>query len=355
MGTNDNPVFKTLVMAFDSHCSAPSVGIKSIGYHLPSGVVSGYDMAQLCSLPASVFIEKIGVLQKPVASADEHPSGMGAKAALDALQKAGISPSEIDLIVYCGAGDYDYRFWSPAAKIQADIGASQAFAFEVRNFCNSGNLGIHICRNLLLADSSYRYALVICSDKLSHLLNYSDPACLSTFIMADGAAAVVLEKGENTNRILAYHGITDGTLADALKIPAGGTRLPNSPVNSHHLLSVENPEELDRILAELYLKNYQSVVRTSLEKSGYGLEDVHLLLTNQVKKSLAQQILAALGLNQDQTVSTLPKFGHLGPMDTLFGLAKCLEQGRIAPGDIVVLASSAAGFSWAALTLQWLP
>ena len=341
-------------MAFDFHIDVKSVGIKSIGYYLPSEVITADDIAQVCALPASVFIEKIGILQKPVAGADEHPSDMAIKAAFNAIQKAGISPSEINLIAYCGAGDYDYRFWSPAAKVQGEIGADGAFAFEVRNFCNSGNLGIHICRNMLLADSGYRYALVICSDKLSHLLNYSDPACLSTFIMADGAAAVVLEKGERTNRILAYHGITDGTLADFLKIPAGGTRFPNNRIDANCLLNVENPEELDRILSELYLKNYQIAVRTSLEKSGYGLEDVHLLLTNQVKKSLSQQILAALGLKEAQTMSTLSEFGHLGPMDTLFGLAKSLEQGKMAPGNIVVLASSAAGFSWAALTLHWL-
>jgi 3-oxoacyl-[acyl-carrier-protein] synthase-3 len=203
-------IFRAKFMTFDSSFNAQSVGIRSIGYYLPDKMISSHDMAQLCHLPALAFIEKIGILQKPVAGADEHPSEMGARAARDALQKAGILPTEIDLIAYCGAGDYDYRFWSPAAKIQADIGASQAFAFEIRNFCNSGNLGIHICRNLLLADSGYRYALVICSDKLSHLLNYSDPACLSTFVMADGAAAVVLEKGESTNRILAYHGVTDG-------------------------------------------------------------------------------------------------------------------------------------------------
>jgi len=64
--------------------------------------------------------------------------------------------------------------------------------------------------------------------------------------------------------------------------------------------------------------------------------------------------LVALGLREDQTLVTLPEFGHLGPMDTLFGLAKSLEQGKIEPGNIVVLASSAAGFSWAALTLHWL-
>ncbi|MHC5832991.1 MAG: hypothetical protein ACYT04_97655, partial [Nostoc sp.] len=72
------------------------------------------------------------------------------------------------------------------------IGAENAFAFEVRNFCNSGNLGIHTCRNMLLADNDLSYALVVCSDKLSMLLNYSDVNSLSTFIMADGAAAAIV-------------------------------------------------------------------------------------------------------------------------------------------------------------------
>jgi len=341
-------------MTLYSQDNAQWVGIKSIGCYLPDQMMTSHDMAQLSDIPPSVFADKIGIVQKPIAGADEHPSQMGVKAAVDALGKAGIAASEIDLIVYCGAGDYDYRFWSPAAKIQSEIGAGDAFAFEVRNFCNSGNLGIHICRNMLLADASYRYALVVCSDKLSHLLNYSDPACLSTFIMADGAAAVVLEKGGKTNRILAYHGMTDGSLADFLKIPAGGTRVPYDAERCSHLLNVDNPEELERIFSELYLKNYQLVVKASLEKSGYGLDDVHLLLTNQVKKTLAQQILMALGLREDQTLSTLSEFGHLGPADTLLGLAKSLELGKVAPGNIVVLASSAAGFSWAALTLHWL-
>lgn len=253
-------------MTFDSQINPQSVGIRSIGYYLPDTVLTSNDMAQLSGIPASVFVEKIGIVHKPVAGADQHPGEMGTLAALDAIEKAGIAPSSIDLIAYCGAGDYDYRFWSPAAKIQSEIGAGDAFAFEVRNFCNGGNLGIHICRNMLLADSGYRYALVICSDKLSHLLNYSNPACLSTFIMADGAAAVVLEKGEKTNRIIAYHGITDGSLADFLKIPAGGTRLLNDADGCKNLLNVDNPEELDRIFSELYLKNYQLVVKASVEK-----------------------------------------------------------------------------------------
>ena len=112
--------------------------------------------------------------KKPIAAEDEHPSDMGIKAAISAIEKAQIKLEKIDIIAYCGVGDYDYRFWSPAAKIQGIIGAENAHAFEVINFCNSGNLGIHICRNMLLADASLNYALAICSDKLSQLLNYSD-------------------------------------------------------------------------------------------------------------------------------------------------------------------------------------
>jgi len=209
---------------------------------------------------------------------------------------------------------------------------------------------------MLLADADYRYALVICSDKLSSVLNYADPDCLSTFIMADGAIAAVLEKGETSNRLLGYHGITDGSLADFLKIPAGGTRSQQGAESCINSLCVDKSQDLDLeyIFSEYYLKNYQVVVKAALEKSGYGLPDVQLLLTNQVKRGLAQQILAALGFTEAQSQTTMTNMGHLGPMDTLLGLALSLEQGRIAPGHIVVMASSAAGFSWAALVLEWL-
>ena len=193
------------------------------------------------------------------------------------------------MIAYCGAGDYDYRFWSPAAKIQNEIKAENAFAFEVKNFCNGGNLGIHICRNMLLADVDLSYALVICSDKLSMLLNYADADCLSTFIMGDGAAATILKKGESKNQILSYYALTNGKLADFLKVPLAGTKFPLTDKNLDSELSylkVTNPKELEKILSEVYLENYEKVIQKSLHKSGYSIQDVDFLFTNQVKKKL---------------------------------------------------------------------
>ena len=228
-----------------------TVGITSVAYYIPTGILTSKEMAKLANLPEFVFTDKIGIKQKPIAAQDEHPSDMGIKAALEAINKAKITAREIDLIVYCAAGDYDYRFWSPAAKIQEAIGAENAFAFEVRNFCNSGNLGIHICRNMLLADNDLSYALVVCSDKLSMLLDYTDVDSLSTFIMADGAAAAILKKGEPSNQILSYHAMTNGKFVDCLKVSSAGTKFPvgSTQINNDELnyLKVKNPQEIEKI------------------------------------------------------------------------------------------------------------
>jgi 3-oxoacyl-[acyl-carrier-protein] synthase-3 len=118
-------------------------------------------------------------------------------------------------------------------------------------------------------------------------------------------------------------------------------------------LKVENPQQLEIILSDVYLENYSKVIKRSLEKSGYSIQDIDFLLTNQVKQSLSKQILRSLGLEDNQTFISLPEYGHLGAVDTLFGLAKIIEERKIKPGNLVVLASSAAGFSWAALTVKY--
>ncbi|MDJ0591086.1 MAG: 3-oxoacyl-[acyl-carrier-protein] synthase III C-terminal domain-containing protein [Pleurocapsa sp. MO_226.B13] len=331
-----------------------TVGIAALNYYIPSGKITSAEMSQKSNIPEWLFTEKIGIKEKPIAATEEHPTEMGLKAALGAIEKAQIEPQDLDIIAYCGVGDYDYRFWSPAAKIQGLLEAKNACAFEVRNLCNSGNLGLHLCRNMLLADPDLDYALVICSDKLSPLINYQDSEAVSTFIMADGAVAAVLKKGEKSNKLLAYYAMTDGQLADYIKIPLGGTQIPaHLPSLDPNLnyIKVSDRQQLNTIFAQTYLQNYQRAIVKALTKSNLSLEDLDFLFTNQVKISLSHRISKAVGLNREQIYISLPKYGHLGAVDTLFGLAKTLENEQINFGDVVVLASSAAGFSWAALAI----
>ncbi len=338
-----------------------TVGIASIGYYIPENILTSSEMSRLSGIPLHVFLEKIGMEKKHIAASDEHPSDMGIRAAREAIARAGIGPEEIGIIAYCGASFYDYRIWSPGARIQAALEADDCYAFEVKNGCNGGNLGINMCKNLLLSDSEKEFALVVCSEKLSISIDYTDPNSLSLFIVGDGAAAAVLKKGEAKNQLLNYVSLTDGSTVDCIKVPLGGTRLPHAQgvhdgrVHDSRLkyICVDDPEGLDRILSLTYLENYVKVITRSVEKSGYTLEDIDFLFTNQVKRSLSKEIFRSVGLGEDNTVTSIKDYGHMGTVDTLFNLGRAMEHGLVEPGCLAVIASSGAGFTWAAMAVKF--
>jgi 3-oxoacyl-[acyl-carrier-protein] synthase-3 len=244
--------------------------------------------------------------------------------------------------------------WSPAARVQHAIGAANAFAYEVKNGCNGGNLGLHLASRHLLSDPDLDCALVVCSDLFSRLVNYADERLISMFPGGDGATAAVLRKGQPGNRILSYAGISDGSLVDAVRVPAGGTRLAGAG-GAGGLAStwqIEDPERLAAVFSDLYLKNYVRVVGEALRKCGRTVSDIDFLFTNQVKKSTHQAIFAALGLAPEKTSRTMELYGHQACSDTLLGFAQAQAAGRIGEGDLVVLASSGIGFHWAATVIQ---
>jgi 3-oxoacyl-[acyl-carrier-protein] synthase III len=333
-----------------------SVGISGLGYYSPKDVMTAEEIASLSGIPVHVFSEKIGIEKKHIAGPEEHPTDMGAIAAKIALEKADVDPKNIQIIIFCGLGYYEYQFWSPAAKIQHLIGADNAFAFEVKNGCNGGNLGLEIAKELLLGNSTYQNALVICSEKLSIAVNYKDPNAISSFTFADGAAAAVVSKDCKTNQLLSYASITDGSLVDYVKVPYGGTVYPLiSPITNEkdRYFQVSDPEGLDRIFATNYLQNYQRVIIEALQKSGFTSTDIDYLFTNQVKTSISEGIRNIFNLQKNQTIITLKDFGHQGTVDTFFCLTYATDAGIIKPGDLVVLASSAIGFSWAASVIKY--
>lgn len=339
-----------------SRSSESSVGIVATGYYIPAQTMSSEEIARLSKIPRYVLEEKIGMHRKHIAGEHDHPAQMGTNAALNALHNSGVAPDQIGVIAFCHLGYADYRLWSPAARVQHAIGAGNAFAFEVKNGCNSGNLGIHICRNILLADPSIRYAMVVAADRLSMLVPYEDTTSLSVFPFGDGAAAVILGRDFPGNRVLGYASITDGALVDYVKVPFGGTR--NPPGGSHHhesdgYIRVTDPEGLDEIFQRTYLPRYLAVINQAIVKSGHLPGDISFLIMNQVKKSLALVLLKNLGLKPGQTILTMDEYGHMGPVDTLFGLAKALEDGLIQQGDLVVLAGSAIGFTWGANVVEF--
>jgi 3-oxoacyl-[acyl-carrier-protein] synthase-3 len=173
--------------------------------------------------------------------------------------------------------------------------------------------------------------------------------------LADGAAAAVLSKSETSNSIGSYASVTDGSIVDRVMIPGGGTKRP------FHLgielreaqFVVSDPKGLEDIFSNVYLKNYEKVIDRVLMLAGRKRSDISYLFTNQVKKSLSKNILKTIGLSEEQYMSVIAEYGHMGPTDTFFCMAKAKEQGLIKKGDLVMLASSGTGFTWGATTVQF--
>jgi len=324
-----------------------TVGITAIASYIPKGILTAEEMSHKSGIPCEVLKDKIGIHEKHIANDKETPSFMGAAAAQSVLANTGLAAKDIDIILYAAGGFYDYHLWSPASKIQSIIGAKNASCFEIRNGCNAGNLGLHICKRLLL-NSPHQHALVICSEGLSKTINYTDQNTSSLFIVGDGAVAALLSKNDQHNKILNYASMTEGSLSDEIKVLGGGTVNFSDQKwydNSLNYAHIQDPIHLAHIFDKIYLQ--------SLTEIGYDTTNINYLFTNQVKRSLSDSILSALNLREEQTIKTLKNYGHMGTVDTLFCLELALNKGMIKKDDLVLLASSAAGFTWASLVIHY--
>jgi 3-oxoacyl-[acyl-carrier-protein] synthase-3 len=337
------------------HPRKDTVGISAIGCYIPKKTISSREIAQRAGIPVEVLTNKIGMQKKPVAGTVEQPSSMALRASRTALEKAELGPNEIDVIIYGGSAPQDYLLWSAAAKLQDSLGARNAFSFEITNGCNGASLGMQVAKNMMLGSARIQNALVVSADKYSVFQDYTIVDDVSLFHVADAAGAVILKKNEPTNSIIGYYQLTDGAYSDFVKIRNGGTMHPYSgnDRDTKQTFSLENPEELARLLTEVYTSNYVHVIRSVLQECGYTTNDIDFLFTNQVKASTIIEIFKNLEVPLSKTFNSIGNYGHMGTVDTLFALSTSLEEGRITPGDLVVLASSAIGFSWAAMVLQY--
>jgi 3-oxoacyl-[acyl-carrier-protein] synthase-3 len=208
---------------------------------------------------------------------------------------------------------------------------------------------------MMLADPRLRTVLICGGHRTADLINYRDQSARFLFNLADGGSAMVLRRDHLTNSILASSFVTDGSLSEAVTIPAGGTRLPTSHETLEqgwHAFHVEHPDRLKAGLGNISKQNFVRVVREAVERSGYEQHDMRFLAINHMKPSMHRRILADLGLREEQSVY-LADYGHIGAPDQVLALELASAEGRLHEGDLVVLASAGLGFTWGATALRW--
>lgn len=327
------------------------VGIAALSTYFPAGYQTSAEIAAATGIPQEIIERKFGLRGKHVAAPGEHVSTMSVRAA--APLAGGDAP--VDALIYFGSAHKDFYLWSVAPRIQHALGLRGAFTFELMDTSACGPVALKVARDLLAADARLRAVLLVGASREAALINYRNARSRFAFNFADGAAAALIARGPEVHEILASAVITDGSFADDVLIPAGGSVHPPSPETLErdmHVLDVPDPAGMKAALDPIAVERFTDVVRLAVERSGGAVREIAYLAVLHTKRSLFDALLRALGLEEHQSLY-LQDYGHMSAIDPLVSLWEAERRGWLRRGDLVVALSAGTGYSWAATAIRW--
>lgn len=332
-----------------------TIGVVSMGLYLPDERMTGAELSEVSGIPLEVVEEKMGIKEKPLPGTNDHTAAMGVWAAEKAIQKAGIDPLEIDLVIYIGEEHKEYPLWTAGIKLQHDVGARNAWAFDTALRCGTTIMALKLAKDMMTADPDIRTVLLAGGYRNVDFINYDNPRTRFMFNLGAGGGAMILQKGHVQNQLLGTHMITDGSFSEDVVVTTGGTK---NPVTADTLqaglyqLDVLNPEGMKQRLADKSMRNFIFVIEKALEKSGYTKEDIGYVAMLHMKRSAHHYVLDALGVDPERSIY-LENYGHIGQIDQIISLELAEAEGKLHQGDIVVLVSAGIGYAWGANVIRW--
>lgn len=331
------------------------IGITGLGIYLPKTRMTSAEIAQKAGIPQHIVETKMGIEEKVIAGDEDHPVGMSVIAAREAMQEAQIDPKSIDVIIYIGEEHKEYPLWTAAIKIQEELGAVNAWAFDVQLRCGTAIMAIKVAKSLMLADENIETVLLAGGYRNHDLVDYSNERTRFMFNLGAGGGALVLQKNAKKNFILETHIITDGSFSEDVIVPVGGTKQPLTPKlleDGLYRLDVLDPDGMKARLEQKSLDNFLKVIRYSLEKSGCEQNQLSYVAMLHMKKSAHDYVLHSLGLQEENSIY-LSKYGHIGQIDQILSLYLARESNKLQDGAVVSLVSAGIGYAWGAVTIIW--
>ena len=330
------------------------IGIAGWGIYTPKTFVEAAEIAAATGIPENVIREKFGVLRKPVPGPEDTTAFMGLAAAKEAVAKAGIDPAEIDVIIWNGAQHKDFPCWLAGLDIAEQLGAVNAWSFDMEAMCGSMMAGMETARSLMVANERYRNVLLVSGYRNGDLIHYGVPETSFMFDLGAGGAALLLKKGLGKNLLLGASFKGDGSFSRMCTVKTGGTaKWPMEPDDVEKLhFTIDDPDAFKKNLGEKTLPNFFAVIDESLELSGLNRKDIGYLAILHFKRSSHDLVLKELGVTEEKT-TYLNAYGHIGQNDQVISIAEGLAAGKIKDGDNIVMVGAGLGFVWASAVVRW--
>jgi 3-oxoacyl-[acyl-carrier-protein] synthase-3 len=314
------------------------------GAYLPAKVLTNSDLAQMVDTSDEWITERTGIKSRHIAAPGEKTSDLGLIAAQRALENADVAASSIDCIVLATSTP-DNTFPATAVTIQANLGITHGFAFDVQAVCSGFVYALSTADNFLRAGQAKR-ALVIGAETFSRILDWEDRGTCVLF--GDGAGAVVLEAREISDPARAPGIIgsllrSDGRHRDKLYVDGG----PSSTQTVGHLRM--QGKEVFRFAVNAIAE----VIEQTLEAHGMTPRDVQWFIPHQANQRILDGTAKKLGIPAEQVVITLDKHGNTSAASIPLALVEAVSDGRVKRGDLILMEAMGGGFTWGASLIRW--
>ncbi len=324
-----------------------AVGILGTGSYMPERIVTNKELEKTMETSDEWIVSRTGIGARRVAAPEEATSDLAAEAGRRALLDANINAEDLDLIIVATVSP-DMAFPSTACLVQAQLGAKRAAAFDISVACSGFIYGMSIAQQFIQT-GLYHKVLVIGAETLSRFISWDDRK--TGMLFGDGAGAAVLGETAEGFGILGLDMGADGSGAELLKIPAGGSREPASLASVEergHIIHMDGSEVFKfavKVMGESALR--------ALEAAGLKTADLALLVPHQANIRIIQSAVKRLGMTMDKIMVNVDRYGNTSAASIPIALDEAAKQGRFKTGDTIGLCGFGAGLTWGSAIIKW--
>lgn len=326
---------------------SPYAHVTGWGMAVPERVVTNDELAQTVDTSDEWIVSRTGVRERRVVEENQTTASLATEAALNALAVANLSPMDIDLIIVATSSP-EHLFPATACLVQDNLGAVRAGAFDLLAACTGFiyalNLGTQMIRS-----GSMRNALIIGSETLSRMVDWQDRnTCI---LFGDGAGAFVLQASDEKAGLLSAIMRSDGSGADLLSVPAGGSALPASVETVQeglHYIDMNGREVFRFATRVMTQATVEAVKDADLE-----IEDIDLVIPHQANRRIIETAIRNLDIPLERCVINLDRYGNTSTASIPIAACEAIQDGRVAANDRIVFVGFGAGLTWGAAVVQW--
>lgn len=327
----------------------PRAAITGLGVYLPAKILTNHDLEKLVDTNDEWIQQRTGILERRIAGPDETTFTMAVAASKQALAMAQFPADQLDLII-CATLIPEYPFPSTASLIQNELGATRAGAFDLEAACAGFVYALSVARAYILSGMA-RNILLIGSETMSRVIDWTDRGTCVLF--GDGAGAVLVQArpDDKAGAIESAVLMSDGSKANCLIIPGGGSRSPASHQtidNRQHFIKMNGPE-----VFKAAVRGMAAASEEAMRQADLKLADLDLVIAHQANARIIDAVAKRLNVPGEKVYQNLQRYGNTSAASIPIALYDAVAEGRLRPGMRVAVSGFGGGFSWGAVVMRW--